>query len=163
MNYSFHSRWMAVILIVILAACSRPEESVDNSEILDFATQYAAAWSSQDAALLASHFSENGALQINDGEPSVGREAIAAVAQSFMTDLPDMIVRLDSLRVVDEIPQFHWTLIATNSGPDGSGNRIQISGYEEWTFDEDGLIQQSLGHMDSEEYQRQLEYGAPEN
>lgn len=75
-----------------------------------------------------------------------------------LPDLPDTVVRLDSLRVVDGTPRFHWTL----SGPGGTGSRIHVSGYEEWTMNEDGLIRRSRGHMDTEEYQRQLEEGAPD-
>jgi hypothetical protein len=44
-----------------------------------------------------------------------------------LPDLPDTVVRLDSLRVVDGTPRFHWTL----SGPGGTGSRIHASGYEE--------------------------------
>jgi hypothetical protein len=50
-------------------------------------------------------------------------------------------------------------LISTNSGPGGTGNKIQISGFEEWTLSENGLIQESKGHFDTKEYKRQLEFG----
>jgi hypothetical protein len=33
---------------------------------------------------------------------------------------------------------------------------VRISGYEEWTFGEDGLIATSQGHFDEAEYNRQL-------
>lgn len=150
-------------LILCVARCTPSDEPMDDSDLIKFATDYAAAWSGQDAESYALYFAKDGALKINDGEPAVGREAVAAVAQSFMTALPDMLVIMDSVDVVDGTPQFHWTLIATNSGPDGNGNRIHISGYEEWTFNEDGLILMSQGHMDSEEYQRQIEHGVPED
>ena len=148
-----------VVAILVAPGCTNNKDAV-TSEIQEFAQRYADAWSSSDAQLLASFYTDHGSLQINDGDPAVGRDAIAAVAQSFMTALPDMIVRLDSLAGSREHPQFHWTLIATNSGPDGNGNAIHISGYEEWTLDADGLIEQSMGHMDAAEYQRQLDHGA---
>jgi uncharacterized protein (TIGR02246 family) len=49
---------------------------MDRDQLLDFATRYTAAWCSQDAASVAAFFAEDGSLQINDGEPSVGRAAI---------------------------------------------------------------------------------------
>jgi hypothetical protein len=48
----------------------------------------------------------------------------------------------------------------TNTVPGGTGNRVRISGFEEWTIGDDGLIAASLGHYDEDEYNRQLEHGA---
>lgn len=39
---------------------------------------------------------------------------------------------------------------------DGTGKSVRISGYELWQFDNDGLIENSKGHFDSAEYERQL-------
>ena len=66
----------------------------ENAELTDFATQYAAAWSSQDSVTFASFYAENGSLRINDGEASVRREAVEQTARSFMTSFADMVVRL---------------------------------------------------------------------
>jgi len=95
---------------------------------------------------------------VNDGEPALGREGITESAQGFMTAFPDMQVLLDRLEVNDGV-FFHWTLIGTNTGPGGTGNKVHISGYEQWTMSEDGLIGRSLGHYDAEEYARQLAEG----
>ena len=76
-----------------------------------------------------------------------------------MTDLPDMVVRFDSLVTKTEGSEFHWTLMATNSGPGGTGNKVNVSGYELWQMGENGLIQSSQGHFPGEEYNRQLEFG----
>jgi predicted ester cyclase len=121
-----------------------------------FAQAYAAAWSSQNAARVASFFAENGSLRVNDSGPAIGRNAITGVAQSFMTAFPDMIVSFDELRFSSEVPHFHWTLTGTDSGAGGRGRAVRISGYEQWTIGEDGLIAASRGHFDSEDYQRQL-------
>jgi hypothetical protein len=43
--------------------------------------------------------------------------------------------------------------------PGGRGQRVRISGYEEWQIDADGLIAESKGHFDAAEYERQLEHG----
>lgn len=126
----------------------------------DFAGRYTAAWCSQDASRVAAFYAENGSLKINDGEASVGREAITQAAQGFMTAFPDMVVRMDDLRITGGQAVYHWTLTGTNTGPGGTGKAVRISGFEEWTIDEDGLIIESLGHFDDEEYHRQLQYGA---
>lgn len=88
--------------------------------------------------------------------PAVGREAIAAVARSFMVAFPDLRVVMDDLLGEAGAPEYHWTLSGTNSGPGGTGRKVLISGFEEWRLGSDGLIAASLGHFDAAEYQRQL-------
>jgi len=76
----------------------------------------------------------------------------------------DLLVFTDSDCVVkDDAIEFHWTFVGTNSGPDGTGNRVRISGFEEWTFGDDGLVAEALGHFDQAEYDRQLEHGIAES
>jgi len=38
----------------------------------------------------------------------------------------------------------------------GTGNRVRISCYELWQFDNAGLIAESKSHFDAAEYERQL-------
>ena len=147
----------ALIGFVFFAGCR--QQKLDDNKLKEIAAQYTAAWCSQNAASVASFFAENGSLKINNGDPSVGREAITKAAQGFMTAFPDMIVEMDSLSIKAENVIYHWTLIGTNTGPGGTGKSVRISGYEEWTIDEDGLIAESKGHFDEAEYQHQLEYG----
>ena len=132
---------------------------MDTEELREFAARYTAAWSSLDAARVASFFAEGGSLKINDGDPSVGRQAIAAAAQGFMTAFPDMVLEMDSLRMAGGTAEYHWTFTGTNTGPGGSGNAVRFSGYEEWTIGADGLVAESKGHFDEAEYRRQLESG----
>jgi len=129
---------------------------VELEAMRDFAERYTAAWCSQDAARVASFFAENGSLTINSGAPSVGRAAITVAAQGFMTAFPDMVVELDAVERVGGEFRYRWTLRGTNSGPGGTGRRVRISGYEEWTIGPDGLIARSLGHFDEADYRRQL-------
>lgn len=49
--------------------------------------------------------------------------------------------------------------MGTNTGPGGTGQRVEISGYEQWTIGDEGLIEASLGHFDQAEYDRQLAHG----
>jgi len=71
----------------------------------------------------------------------------------------DMLVTMDEVAPAAGGYVFRWTLAGTNTGPGGSGKRVRISGYEEWTIGADGLIGKSLGHFDEAEYQRQLAHG----
>jgi hypothetical protein len=133
---------------------------MQHSDIGDFAIRYTAAWCSHDPSRVASFFAENGSLKINNGSPSVGRAAITAAARGFMTDFPDLIVKMNGLQPEGAGFVYRWTLLGTNTGPGGTGKRVQISGYEEWTIGANGLIVKSLGHFDEAEYQRQLKFGA---
>ncbi len=131
------------------------------AELTDFAARYAEAWSSQSPDRLAAFYSESGSLQVNAGTPSVGRAAIRATAQSYMSAFPDMVVRMDSVARAGKMARFHWTWTGTNSGPGGTGRPVHLSGHEEWAFGADGLITESLGHFDEAEYQRQVKWVTP--
>lgn len=132
---------------------------MDINELRNFGKKYANAWCSQNSVSVAEFFSENGSLQVNDDPPAVGRAAIAKVAEGFMSAFPDMIVTMDKLRTSYEVIEFHWTLTGTNSGPGGTGNKVKISGFELWKLDDDGLILESKGSFDAEDYNRQLNSG----
>ena len=128
-----------------------------------FAERYTAAWCSQDPASVAALYSPGGSLSVNGGPPAVGRGAIAGVAQGFMTVFPDMKLFMDDLSEQGDRLVYRWTLAGTNTGPGGTGNRVRISGFEEWRIGADGLIAESQGHFDSAEYQRQLGRGVNES
>ena len=142
-----------------MGAGQQESQDLGMGELNAFAQRYAAAWSSQDPERLASFYTENGFLQINEGTPSVGREAITETARSFMAAFPDMVVRLIELRRVNDEVEFHWHWTGTFTGPGGNGNAVDLRGYEQWTLNDDGLILQSLGHYDEAEYQSQLNAG----
>ena len=128
-------------------------------ELRKFAESYTAAWSSRDAARVATHFSPDGVLTVNDGVPSCGRRAITEAARGFMTTFPDLQVAMDDLLIEADGAEYHWTLSGTATGPGGTGNRVRISGFEEWNIGKDGLIEESRGWFDADEYQRQLAQG----
>jgi uncharacterized protein (TIGR02246 family) len=135
----------------------------DPDQLRDFAERYTEAWCSKDPASVAAHYAPEGSLTINGDTPSVGRAAITEAARSFMSTFPDMQVLMDDLVVQEDGIEYHWTLVGTNTGPDGTGNRVRISGFEEWTIGDDGLVAESQGHYDEAEYARQLEHGVDEN
>jgi len=129
---------------------------MEEEEFRRLATDYAAAWCSQDPLRVASFYEESASLTINGEPPARGRAAIATEARSFMTAFPDMRVLFDDLEFTDNDIRFHWTLTGTNTGSGGTGRAICISGYESWQMGENGLIANSQGHFDNEDYQRQL-------
>lgn len=134
---------------------------MDAARLREFATAYTAAWCSQDPIRVAGFFGEAGSLTINGGAPAVGRAAITASAQSFMTAFPDLTVTMDSVALQGAGAVYHWTLTGTNTGPGGTGRPVRISGREEWTLGPDGLIVASQGHFDAADYARQLGPPAP--
>src|SRR5207249_8981266 len=146
-----------------------------------FAQRYAKAWCSQNPESVTAFFAERGSISINNGPPAIGRAAIAKEAEAFMTTFPDMIVTFDKLEPREDSVAFHWTLIGTNTGPAGTGNKVRISGYELWKIDNGaggsratwtgkperveeqgcesinyGLIAESKGKFDAADYQRQI-------
>lgn len=133
--------------------------SFDPVELRDFATRYTAAWCSQDAASVAAFYQPGGSLTVNNGTPAVGRSAITDVAQSFMTAFPDLQIIMDEVRVKADRAEYHWTLIGTNNGPEGTGRRVRISGFEVWQVGNDGFIASSQGHFDDSDYRSQLQRG----
>ena len=151
-----------VTLLILVSTTVRSNESADASrpELREFAHRYASAWSSQDPALLASFYTEDGILQVNGGEPAIGRAAIEAKARGFMEAFPDMVVELESVGMEGGRAVFNWLWTGHNTGPGGTGRAVRIRGYEEWTFGSGGLIRESLGHYDEEEYRRQVSRAA---
>ena len=119
---------------LLLAHCAPSAPLMNKTELTDFATRYAAAWSSQKPASLAAFYEEDGSLRVNAGAPSVGRAAITAKAQEFMTAFPDMVVKLDEITGDGSRATFHWIWTGTNTGPGGTGKAVRIKGYEEWTL-----------------------------
>ena len=134
---------------------------MNQTALTNFATRYAAAWSSQNPVSLASFYNENGSLTVNGAAPSVGRTAISETARGFMTAFPDMVVKMDRISQDGSHAIFRWIWTGTNTGPGGTGKSVRITGYEEWTMGADGLLVESKGHYDEAEYQRQLKSGTP--
>jgi uncharacterized protein (TIGR02246 family) len=127
------------------------------NELHAFGEKYAEAWCSQKPESVAAFFASNGSLTVNNGSPAVGRIAIAKSAEGFMTAFPDIVVVMDSLLTTPDGVEFNWTLSGTNTGPGGTGKKVKINGVELWQIDNDGLIGESKGSFDMDEYNRQLE------
>ena len=158
---------IATLLTFLIFSCQPNSNNSNNTtmekeQLINFGKKYAAAWCSQKPESVAAFFAANGSLSVNADAPAIGRESITKVAQGFMTAFPDMIVSMDSLPATSKGVEFHWTLTGINTGPNGTGKKVRISGFELWQFDNDGLIRESKGSFDAEEYNRQLKYGVTE-
>lgn len=128
------------------------------TDLQKFAKGYTAAWNSGQPENVAAFFAEDGSLSVN-GAANVGRNAITRVAQGFMTAFPDMELLNDKLEILPSSVRYHWTFIGTNTGPGGTGQAVHFSGFEEWAFNESGLVAISQGQFNEGEYQHQLEHG----
>lgn len=138
---------------------AREQETEMIERVTQFAERYTAAWNSGDPAAVAAFYAPGAALKVNDAEPAVGREAVTGVARGFMEAFPDLELLFDGIEQEGDRYRYHWTFIGTNTGPGGTGKRVHFSGYEAWRIGEGGLIADSLGHFDAEEYARQLAHG----
>jgi predicted ester cyclase len=132
---------------------------IDSSRLHDLAEPYTSAWCGNDPTGVAAFYSPNGSLRVNSADPAVGRDAIAEVAQGFMTAFPDLKLTMDDLIIEGDRAVYHWTFAGTNTGPSGGGQRVLFSGYEIWEIGADCLIAESRGHFDEASFQRQLIHG----
>ncbi len=125
-------------------------------KMVEFGQKYTDAWNSKKPEKMASFYAEDGTLTVNNGNPAVGRKQIAETTQSYMEAFPDIELTMDSLTVGDGTYRYYWTFKGTNTGPGGTGNKVDFSGFEEWTMNDQGLVQKSVGTYNAKVYQRQL-------
>jgi predicted ester cyclase len=130
----------------------------DEARIRELARSYTDAWCSHDPTKVAAHFVPGGTIAINGGEPT----EVTEVARSFIDAFPDIQVFMDDVVLNDETVEYHWTFTGTNTGMGGTGKAVRITGFEEWTVGDGGLVVESRGSYDQDDYARQLEHGAPE-
>jgi nuclear transport factor 2 (NTF2) superfamily protein len=129
--------------------------TLDQARARELARSYTDAWCARDPARVAEHYAPGGTIAINGGEPT----EITEVARSFIAAFPDIQVFMDDLVFTDEAVEYHWTFTGTSSE---TNNPVRISGFEEWTLGDEGLVVESRGTYDQDEYDRQVEHGAPE-
>ncbi len=145
---------MIFIILTILMGCKM--ENTEYDKMAEFGQKYTDAWNSKQPEEMASFYAEDGILIVNNGKPAVGRKQLAETAQSYMEAFPDMELTMDSLTVRDSTYRYYWTFKGTNTGPGGTGNKVDFSGFEEWTMNDRGRVQKSIGTYDAKNYQRQL-------
>jgi len=130
-------------------------------QLLEFARRYTDAWCSQDPARVAENYAPDGS--------SPSTTAHLSGARRHHRGRPIVHGRLPGYAGAHGRPrrtrrQRRIPLDARRNehGPGGTGHRVRISGFEEWTIGDDGLIASSLGHYDQAEYDRQVEHGVEE-
>jgi uncharacterized protein (TIGR02246 family) len=127
------------------------------NDIRAIGARYAEAWTSHAPDRVASFYEPDGRITINGGETLIGRSAIAGMAEGFYAAFPDLVVRMDDVRMAGERAIFVWTLEGTHSE---TGNAVRVGGWEEWLLSGDLLVRESLGRYDAVEYARQVARGA---
>lgn len=147
---------LATFLIITIAMTGCNSDKSEYDKMVEFGQRYTEAWNSKVPEQMASFYAEDGILTVNNGTPAIGRKQLAETAQSYMEAFPDLELTMDSLTVDNGTYRYYWTFKGTNTGPNGTGNKVDFSGYEEWTMNDQGLVQRSIGTYDAEEYQRQL-------
>ena len=126
----------------------------DPQRIEELARGYTEAWCSRDPARVAAHYVPGGTIAINGGDAA----GIEEVAQGFVAAFPDIQVFMDDLVLRDDgTVEYRWTFTGTSAE---TGKSVRVPGFEEWTIAPDGLIAESRGHFDQDEYDRQLREGA---
>ena len=126
------------------------------ADLLELARSYTEAWCSGEPERVAEHYSIDGSLTINGGSPAAGRDAITEAARGFMDGFPDLRVQMDELKDAGDSAEYRWTLTGTNTGPGGTGRAVRVSGLEQWTIADDGLIAASIGSYDEADWDRQI-------
>ena len=130
--------------------------SLKPEQIQTMAESYADAWSSGDSARVASHYAEDGAISINDGDLIEGRAAVQQMVEDFYAQIPGLTVHLDAIKTAGSNAVFHWTLEGVHAE---TGKTMKIAGWEEWELSPDCKVRTSRGRFDAEEYDRQVREG----
>lgn len=127
--------------------------TLDPSRIRAIAAAYVDAWNSGRPDRVAGCYAEDGGIVINRGTPWQGRAKVAEMAAGFYADVHDMTVILDDLRIAGDHVVFIWTFTGRHAG---TGNPLDVKGWEEWDLDGDGRIAASHGWYDATDYARQV-------
>ncbi len=94
---------------------------------------------------------------INRGDPWEGRAKVSEMAAGFYADVPDLSLTCDDLRIAGDHVIYVWTFTGHDAG---TGNPLEIRGWEEWEIIRDDLkVTSSRGWFDAEGYARQVAGG----
>lgn len=126
--------------------------TITPDDVARMAADYTAAWNSGDPAAVASFFAEDGVIVINRGDPWDGRARVQDMAAGFFADVPDLSLTCDDIRLSGAHAVYVWTFTGHDAG---SGNALNIRGWEEWEIGPDLKVKSSRGWFDADEYARQ--------
>ncbi len=147
---------LTVPLMILTAIFGCKSDTSEYDQMVEFGQNYTEAWNSNVPENMASFYAADGSLTVNNGTPAIGRKQLAETARSYMEAFPDLELTMDSLTIINDKYRYYWTFRGTNTGPNGTGNKVDFSGFEEWTMNDQGLIQKSIGTYDAEQYESQL-------
>jgi uncharacterized protein (TIGR02246 family) len=128
----------------------------DQATLSKLAQAYTAAWNSKDPQAVASFYAEDAGIVINRGEPWEGRDRVADMAAGFYADVPDLTLTCDDIRLAGDHAIYVWTFTGHDAG---TGNPLNIRGWEEWDLTADGKVAASRGWFDAKDYARQVAGG----
>lgn len=127
--------------------------SYTQGELDDLARRYTDAWNSRVPENVAAFHAPTSSIIINRGEPSVGHAGLTAMAAGFHADVPDLHLTCDAIRGAGSHVVYMWTFTGHHAG---TGNPLNISGWEEWELDDRMKVTSALGWFDGEDYDRQV-------
>ncbi len=127
--------------------------TLDPDKIRSIAAAYTDAWNSGSPETVAACYAADGGIVINRGTPWQGRARVAEMAAGFYADVDDMTVFCDDLRIAGDHVAFIWTFTGRHRG---TGNALDVKGWEEWDLDPDGKVRASRGWFDAADYARQV-------
>jgi uncharacterized protein (TIGR02246 family) len=126
--------------------------TVSIAQAQEIARAYTAAWNTGSPDAVAAFFAEKGQIIINDGEPYLGRAGVAQMASGFFSDVPDLALTCDGVRVAGEHVLYLWTFTGTHAT---SKRKLRVTGWEEWDLDASLKVVLSCGWFDADDYARQ--------
>ena len=65
-----------------------------------------------------------------------------------------MVVWIGGTAACTEIEMNDAGQMEDDAGPGGTAHAVDLRGHDEWILDDDGLIAESRGHFDEQEYAR---------
>ena len=78
------------------------------------------------------------------------------MAAGFYSDVPDLTLTCDDIRLAGDHAIYVWTFTGHDAG---TGNPLNIRGWEEWDLTADGKVAASRGWFDAKDYARQVAGG----
>jgi len=129
---------------------------MNEEQLKKFGIEYETAWRSLVPEKPFSYQAKKCIVTVNDGEPMTTVEERLDGIIGFMESFPDLIITMNNIVVEDRGTVFYWNLKGTNTGPGGTGNRVNIDGCEVWKLNNQNEIVEIKGFFDAEDYESQV-------
>lgn len=127
-----------------------------NAAILEKIANHVRAWSDHDADAVAAAYVSNVQMVINRGDPIIGRAEVAEMTAGFCAEFPDLVLTCHASGIAGDQAVYLWRLTGHHVE---TGNPVNITGWEQWTLNNDIQITQATGWFDADDYAAQI--GAP--